>query len=95
MELGAAHIHSTDGRGLALQEAVSEAARRRANIEAAKPGNINVKGIERGLQLESAPAHIARRRDYLDRRGGVDHRCRLYEHGRADTYLASHDEASC
>ena len=44
--------------GAALEQHVGEAARRRADVEGAPPGDVDAEGVERARQLDAAAADV-------------------------------------
>ena len=57
-ELSVVHVDARDFSGARLKQTVGKTARRRANIDAARPAHILSKRIERPLELMPATAHI-------------------------------------
>lgn len=53
-----ANIDGKDGGSAMLEEAISETAGRGAEIEAGEAGDSDREGVERGLELEPATAHV-------------------------------------
>ena len=68
MELIVADVHRGDARRAVLQQAVGEAARRRADVEAVEPLDGESEMRERALELPAAAAHEALGRLDLDLR---------------------------
>ncbi len=59
-QLASAHVDGIDTHRTALQEAVGEAARGGADVEADPLGRVDPEGIEGAGQLLAAPGHEAR-----------------------------------
>ena len=58
IKLGTAHVDRDNGRGAALEQAISKAARGASHIEASKVRRIDPKRIERALELKAAAPNI-------------------------------------
>ena len=83
---------AVDVRRPALQEAIGEAARRGADVEADEPGHVDRERLERRRQLVSAARHV--RRPLVDLERGVrgDRRPGLGDEAPIDTHAPGHDE---
>ena len=61
VELAVADVDRDDARGAALEQAVREAARRRADVEAVRAGHVEAEGVERVRELLAAAGDERRR----------------------------------
>ena len=62
MQLPVADVESDHRRGAVLEQAVGETARRRADVEARGPADVDAEHVERVLELLPAPRDVPRRR---------------------------------
>ena len=88
----APHIHGVHARRSALQQAVGEAARGGADIEADLARDVERKVAQRARQFESAAADIGRAREHLHRAIVVDRLAGLGGLLPVDQHLAGHDQ---
>ena len=58
VKLGTAHVDRDNGRGTTLEQAIGEAARGAAHIEASKIRRINPERVERTLELKAAAPNV-------------------------------------
>ena len=92
IELAGADIDGVDARRAALQQAIGEAAGGGADVEADLARDIDREMIERGFQLESAAADVARLREQFDLARRVDVRAGLVGLLPVDQHLAGQDQ---
>jgi hypothetical protein len=93
IQLAASDVERDDARGAALQQHVGKAAGRRAHIQRAPPGRIDVEHVERARELDAAPSDIrVIGRDQRDARVGRDRRTRLVDHLPIDRDLAGKNQ---
>ena len=83
MELAVAHVDRHDPRRAPLEQAVGEAAGRRAEVEAVEAGHVEAHGVERVGELLPAAGDEARRR--------LDRQLRVLVDLRAGLRVAGHE----
>src|ERR1044072_9678681 len=86
--MSAPRVERVDARGAALEQAVGEAPRRSADVEADGVRDVDGEAIERGRELETAARHEEWACGDLDRRVVGDGRTGLVDDLTGDSYLA-------
>src|SRR5207244_7568636 len=95
VELSGADVHRVDARRTALQQAVGEAARGRADVDADPAADRRAELVERVRELLATPADVGRAPADLDLGGGLDERAGLVHATTVDEDLSGHDAAGC
>ena len=92
VELSMADIEGVHAGGSVLQQAIGEAAGGCAEVQADLAGRIDFEMLQRGLQLEAAPANESRAREDFDAAGCGHALAGLLRFAVIDQNLAGHDE---
>ena len=92
VELPTAHVNGDHGNGAVLEQAVGEAARGGADIEAAQAGHIDGEGIEGGLELAAAATHVALDLAQVEGSALIEHGGGLHQRERARAGAPGHDQ---
>ena len=92
MQLVPAHVDADHMGRAVLQQAVGESARRAADVEAARPGDVDAEDAQCRLELLAAARDVARRRHELDAGRCGDRGPGLRHDRPLDDHAAGHDQ---